>query len=697
MQRIINFRPFLLTAIFAISAVVSGVLYVAVNNIFGVVLISILLASAVVFCVIFGKNAVRLTTFILCFVIALGCFIYSGLYTKDRNIVVEYGENVPITGRVCEVVSHDTSHSLVLEGISIDGENVSGKLSVRLKEGDTFTDYVRVGDRVTLVSRPIINKINVSQFSFSDIKYYAYSSLDELKVLPGTLDLREQILGSLRATYNNWLGKYGDLAYGIITGNKNGLTNEYRSAYSLSGLSHILAVSGLHVGFLMSLISAILKLFKVNNKVQLWICIPILLAYNLLVGFSFSIIRASIMFIISFIARLSGKRSDQLNNLALSVTVILCIFPYALFDIGFIMSVGCVFAISMFAKPLTDLMLKLSKNRLKKFFSALAVSMCAQLGVFPATIMCFSSFSFYSVIANVIAMPFLNIIYIYVLIFGILATLMPFMGYVLFLAKFLFMAIDYLNLFISFLPLSEITMYGSVGTLILYLLYFVVGKYTMLKKKLIPIILCAVLAVGVVLADNLRFSGDTQIVYSNARYDVTTLLKTGDKYVIVGDLSKYCKIESCVKEARVHKVESLYVTNLTANNISTVIRLADKYDVSAVYIRSETDTALTHELIINNVNVQLVSAQNTLYEIKENGKFVGFKYKNVLLTSFKTDLDDISTQYLSLYKVVRAYSHREIEGVKLALNFEYTENKDKVGANADEVLLDCVSLEQKRF
>lgn len=697
MQRIINFRPFLLTAIFAISAVVSGVIYVAVNNIFGVVLISILLASAVVFCVIFGKNAVRLTTFILCFVIALGCFIYSGLYTKDRNIVVEYGENVPITGRVCEVVSHDTSHSLVLEGISIDGENVSGKLSVRLKEGDTFTDYVRVGDRVTLVSRPIINKINVSQFSFSDIKYYAYSSLDELKVLPGTLDLREQILGSLRATYNNWLGKYGDLAYGIITGNKNGLTNEYRSAYSLSGLSHILAVSGLHVGFLMSLISAILKLFKVNNKVQLWICIPILLAYNLLVGFSFSIIRASIMFIISFIARLSGKRSDQLNNLALSVTVILCIFPYALFDIGFIMSVGCVFAISMFAKPLTDLMLKLSKNRLKKFFSALAVSMCAQLGVFPATIMCFSSFSFYSVIANVIAMPFLNIIYIYVLIFGILATLMPFMGYVLFLAKFLFMAIDYLNLFISFLPLSEITMYGSVGTLILYLLYFVVGKYTMLKKKFIPIILCAVLAVGVVLADNLRFSGDTQIVYSNARYDVTTLLKTGDKYVIVGDLSKYCKIESCVKEARVHKVESLYVTNLTANNISTVIRLADKYDVSAVYIRSETDTALTHELIINNVNVQLVSAQNTLYEIKENGKFVGFKYKNVLLTSFKTDLDDISTQYLSLYKVVRAYSHREIEGVKLALNFEYTENKDKVGANADEVLLDCVSLEQKRF
>ena len=315
MQRIINFRPFLLTALFIISAVICGVIFATVNYVVGIVIASVLFVLASVLAVIYRKIPVRLITFILCALLTAWSFASSSMYLLERNTVITYEESVAISGRVCEVVSHDTTHSLVIEDLMIDGDNVSGKMCIRLNENDTATKYVRIGDSVSLFSTPIVSKVDFHDLSYNEIKYYAYTSLDYVSIKAGSMTFREQILQSLRATYNNWLGEYGELAYGIITGDKNGLNNDIRSAYSTSGLAHILAVSGLHVGFLMSLVSFLLRKLRVNKKVQPWICLAILLAYNVLVGFSYSIIRASIMFMIAYIARINGKWSDGLNNL----------------------------------------------------------------------------------------------------------------------------------------------------------------------------------------------------------------------------------------------------------------------------------------------------------------------------------------------------------------------------------------------
>jgi ComEC/Rec2-related protein len=598
---------------------------------------------------------------------------------------------------VLEVVSHDTTHSIVIEDLTIDGEKISGKLCVRLNDDDKATALVRIGDKISFFSRPIISKISFDNLSSHEIKYYAYTSLDALSLQPGTLDFRQQILGSLKATFNKWLGKYGNVAYSVVTGDKNGLTNEFRSAYSVSGISHILAVSGLHVGFLMSLILAMLNLFKVHKKARPWICISILLLYNFIVGFSFSVIRASIMFVVAYLARLRNKPNDQLNNLCFSISVILCIFPYALFDVGFIMSVGCVLAIILFNKGLTEFLLKLTKNKCKKLVSAIAISICAQIGVFPAMVFYFSSISTYSTIANVLAMPILNLIYVFVLVMGILTCFLPFLGYVLYLAKHLFIIIDWINAFISFLPLSQITLYGSIGIFSMYVMYVISSRFIMLPKKFIAVSLCVLLSVGIVLVDNLRFLGDTHIVYANARYDVTTLLKTDDKFVIVGDMTKYCKIETCVKNSRAHAIDSIYVTHLENKNVDYVIKLANKYRVNTVYVREETDPMLVQYLVLNNVNVDVADYQTRLSVVEQYGEFIGYKYKNVLLTSYKTKLNNVSKEYLSTYKVVRAYSCKEIDGINFALNFTYIEKENSVGANEDTVLLDCNTLNKKRF
>jgi hypothetical protein len=294
-------------------------------------------------------------------------------------------------------------------------------------------------------------------------------------------------------------------------------------------------------------------------------------------------------------------------------------------------------------------------------------------------------------------MPLLNLIYIFVLVFGILTACIPFFGYVLSLAKYLFMVVDWINLGVSYLPLSEIVVYGSVGIFALYLLYFIASKYVMLRKKIIAVACCILLSVAIVVVDNVRFTGDTHLVYSHARYDVTSIVKTNDKYALVGDLTKYCKIEKCIKDARIRSVDSIYVTHLKNNNLEFIINLVDKYDVNIVYIREDTDPMLVYELVKNNVNVKQMQEQNVMQEITVSGKFVGYKYKGILFTSYKTDFKIVSKELLSSYKLVRAYSRKEMDGVNFALNFEYREKENVVGANEDTVLLDYDTMAKKRL
>jgi hypothetical protein len=206
-----------------------------------------------------------------------------------------------------------------------------------------------------------------------------------------------------------------------------------------------------------------------------------------------------------------------------------------------------------------------------------------------------------------------------------------------------------------------------------------------------------VLIVGVVVMDNVRFVGDTHLVYSNARYDVTTIIKTGDKYTLVGDITKYCKIDSNVKNARIHHIDNMYVTYLTANNVDRIINLVDKYDINVVYVREETSAYLVQELFKNDVNVKLAETQS-LFKIEEkNGNFIGYSYNGVLLTSYKTDVYGAGEKYLSSFSVVRAYSCKAMQNVNFALNFAYKEEEKVVGANEDTVLLDCKTHAHKRF
>lgn len=207
----------------------------------------------------------------------------------------------------------------------------------------------------------------------------------------------------------------------IVFGYKNDLDRDIISAYSKTGIIHVLAVSGLHVGiiyFVLGLLTAGLNNTLRRKQVRVVIIIGFLFIYALLTGFAPSVCRAVLMF--SFFIFSEGIRRDTniYNVLCASATVLLVISPLWLFNVGFQLSYIAVFGIVYIQNyikrwiPVTDWFLD-------KAWTLLAVSVSAQIVTFPLCLYYFHQYPNLFFISNLVVIP---------LIFMVLslAGIMPF-------------------------------------------------------------------------------------------------------------------------------------------------------------------------------------------------------------------------------------------------------------------------------
>ena len=183
--------------------------------------------------------------------------------------------------------------------------------------------------------------------SFSD-RIYVNASLDYLKNAGDTVRSPMKYVVYLRKHISNtmvsYLGNYlGGLSVALTTGSKKLLNDSIKSAFRTLGISHLTAVSGLHLSVITGVLLFILKKLRVNKRISSVISLLITLFYMMLADFSGSIVRAGIMLIVILCAEFFGMRGDSLNSLGIAVTV-LCLNPYAVCDIGAVLSVTCILA-----------------------------------------------------------------------------------------------------------------------------------------------------------------------------------------------------------------------------------------------------------------------------------------------------------------------------------------------------------------
>ena len=200
----------------------------------------------------------------------------------------------------------------------------------------------------------------------------------------------------------------------LTTGIKEDLSDELREMYSVAGVSHVLALSGLHLGLIYGfLLLLFMPLWKRNvwfKYLSLSIIIVSLWLFAIFTGLSTSVVRSATMFSIHAIASCREERPASLHVLGLTALGMLMIKPLWLLDVGFQLSFVAVASI-LILQPRISLMLpEPSSGVVKKVKDIFTVSLAAQIGTAPLIILYFHRFSTHFLLSNLLVLPLITLI-----------------------------------------------------------------------------------------------------------------------------------------------------------------------------------------------------------------------------------------------------------------------------------------------
>ena len=247
------------------------------------------------------------------------------------------------------------------------------------------------------------------------VQIKAYQSLSSFeRTILKAQDFRQQAEQQLHTLH------IGEQDFAVIAamamGDKSALNQETKEAYSISGTSHILAVSGLHIGIIFQLIILLLG-GKRRSKLTIILSTTIVWAYVIFIGFPASAVRAATMLSIYSMVLLSLRPDPTLNTLALAYIIMVLVNPFNIFDIGFQMSFLAMGSILLFY-PLFFCLLSSHSNITRAIWGLFCVSLAAQIGTLPLIVFYFGRISCYSLITSFIAIPAATLIlYLCVLLF----------------------------------------------------------------------------------------------------------------------------------------------------------------------------------------------------------------------------------------------------------------------------------------
>ena len=179
----------------------------------------------------------------------------------------------------------------------------------------------------------------------------------------------------------------------LTIGDKTELSDSVRESYSVAGASHILALSGLHIGLLYTLLFFILKPIarrgNIGRAIRSVLLLILLWAFAFFTGLSPSVVRSVSMFSILAMADMVGRQPLSLNTLAAAAWLMLFCNPAWLFDVGFQLSFLAVASILLIQKPIYHLITV--KGRIGKYiWGLMSVSVAAQIGTAPLVMFYFS-------------------------------------------------------------------------------------------------------------------------------------------------------------------------------------------------------------------------------------------------------------------------------------------------------------------
>lgn len=302
---------------------------------------------------------------------------------------------------------------------------VKGRIICYFKKDSAF--QLRFGSELLLKKtiQPILHSGNPGSFNyrryclFQGITHQLYLEPDDYRLVTGSksrsfraflFDLRENLLEILRKNIRG--EKELGLAEALLIGYKNDLDTSLVQAYARTGVVHIIAISGLHLGLIYWLLGLLLLPLKKNKRFR-WLY-PLLIItglwlFSLLAGAQPSILRSALMFTCIVCAESLSRKTSVYNSLALSAFTLLCINPFWLWDIGFQLSYAAVLSILVFYRPVYN-WFYIKNKILDSLWKLNAVTLAAQVLTLPFCVYHFHQFPNLFLLSNFLAVPLSSLV-----------------------------------------------------------------------------------------------------------------------------------------------------------------------------------------------------------------------------------------------------------------------------------------------
>lgn len=504
MKKVFNYRPLVSICLFAIA----GIVFVCgfyIADTFHIILSWGMLACLICTVIFKAVKCKDKKIFkIISIIIAFGVFALVAYF----NILTIEGTNnfngyMKVYGRVTDspyfsakgkyVVTLD--HAYVIK--SGKAEKVSNKVMLYLTPEDGMIKDILIGSTIVVdatVSKPkFVFGNNYFYYATQNVSLTGFGSEGYVKLV-GTSDrsLAQKYKLEIKNSLDYWLDEnYSELAYTMTFGDRGELDEDISNVFRSSGIAHLLAVSGLHVGFIATLLSFLLGIFKTNDKIKFVVIGTVIFIYAILCGFTISITRALIMTIVLLYMNMRRKENDGLSSLALACVIVLLINPLQIYSAGFRLSFGAVLGIMLLANTFERFFAKAFH---KKLASALAVSISAQLGTLPTLIMCFDGLSIFSIVANLFAIPIASVAFMIMFSFSILGAIFKPLGFGLIVFEWLMKVVTMIGRI-----MGSILLAGANKTIILVFSFLliasaIIGSDYMFVKRKPKIIITSIIA-----------------------------------------------------------------------------------------------------------------------------------------------------------------------------------------------------------
>ncbi len=398
---------------------------------------------------------------------------------------------------------------------------------------------------------------------------------------------------------NNFSENTSSILKAIVIGDKENINEEILTNIQDNGLSHIIAISGMHISCIVLIVNAILNKFIIDNRKKKIILIISLVIFIFIIGFIASAVRATIMTILMILSKLLFRKNKFEIDISIASLVILIYNPYYLIDAGFLLSFGATIGIMLIIP-------KLSKNNFKNkvikyCIQTFLISVSVNIFILPITIIFFKRISITGIITSVLISPFVFIIEF----LGIITIFLP--------TKFIYLIKPLVEVIVTtFIKITQINIgsfYLKVPTILEIIVYYLIFICILNKKikKYFKIPIATVIIA--ILISKIDIKNELKIYFVDVEQGDCTLIQTENNKTILidgggntnSDIGKNVLIPYLLNK-KINYIDYVIISHFDTDHVGGILTLLETFKTSKVIIGKQYENSENLENFINIIN-----------------------------------------------------------------------------------------------